>query len=615
MKRASLLFSLAIATTATTAYAEPRRTLNLSVRGSLDGDSLAQAIATELDVVVAIADGTCAVPCLDVAVDGKRVATLTYAPRTGSSRQRTMKLGTNTSQWPLVLTLLAGNLVRDEARDVLGALPPRRLPRPPLQAVAEPPPPPEAEPLLEDVEPAEPPPEVVGDLVAPPAPIVPVVVVPVVQVPVPPPPPPVAVAEPVRPHRTFSLGFVPVLSTDLTQVGSVRHFVSVDLLVGVSGGSSGLTMSGIADIERGPVSGFQIGGITAMASRVSGTQISGIASISAGDVDGVQISGITSVARNVDGLQIAGIGSVANQVDGIQIAGIAAVSRGRVSHQAAAIASVANGATTQLGGITTVSFADSEFQAAGIVAATRKNAGIQLGGVATASAGDANVQAAGFVAVAKNTANIQLAGVVNYARKVRGLQIAPFNVSREVEGVQIGVVNIGGEAGGFSLGLINIVPGGRYDLETTIDSSRTGALLFRHGGRRWHNVYGIAGHEIDDDVGGRKDNDAWMYGFGFGPSMSFDNTTIDLELMSWQVNYGKKHESDISVLGQLRLTVAQRLGPISIVAGGALNAYITDDPSAPTLLERRSEPQMSDGKPDTSVTVTAWPSAFVGIRI
>jgi hypothetical protein len=210
--------------------------------------------------------------------------------------------------------------------------------------------------------------------------------------------------------------------------------------------------------------------------------------------------------------------------------------------------------------------------------------------------------------VARGTANIQIAGVVNVAHRLRGIQLAPINVAGEVDGVQIGVINIGGSADGFSFGLINIVPGGRYDLETAIDSNRTGTLLFRHGGRRWHNVYGIGGHPVKET--GPSD-DVWMYGLGFGPSLAFDNTVIDLEAIGWQVNHGPRHESDVSILGQLRLSVAHHWGPFALVAGGILNAYVTDDAQSPLMLERRA----TSAPMTTGVTVTTWPSAFIGVRI
>jgi hypothetical protein len=153
-------------------------------------------------------------------------------------------------------------------------------------------------------------------------------------------------------------------------------------------------------------------------------------------------------------------------------------------------------------------------------------------------------------------------GLVNCAQRARGIQFADQRARGRRH--QIGVINIGGSPDGFSLGLINIVPGGRADLETSVDSSKIGTVLFRHGGRRWHNVYGVGGHPVDRSG---PNDDVWMYGLGFGPSLPFGNTVIDLEAIGWQVNHGPRHESDVSVLGQLRLSVAHRWGPFSVVAG------------------------------------------------
>ncbi len=89
------------------------------------------------------------------------------------------------------------------------------------------------------------------------------------------------------------------------------------------------------------------------------------------------------------------------------------------------------------------------------------------------------------------------------------------------------------------------------------------------------------------------------------------HTAIDLEATGWQVNHGSRHESDVSVLGQLRLSVAHKWSPFAIVAGGILNAYVTSDQLSPLIMERRTT-----GAPmATGVTMTTWPSAFVGLRI
>src|SRR5258705_130320 len=62
----------------------------------------------------------------------------------------------------------------------------------------------------------------------------------------------------------FGFGFCPGLSTDFTHAGDVSHLLSLDIIAGVSGGSSLITISGVADIERGDVHGFQLAGVAAV---------------------------------------------------------------------------------------------------------------------------------------------------------------------------------------------------------------------------------------------------------------------------------------------------------------------------------------------------------------
>jgi hypothetical protein len=121
-------------------------------------------------------------------------------------------------------------------------------------------------------------------------------------------------------------------------------------------------------------------------------------------------------------------------------------------------------------------------------------------------------------------------------------------------------------------------------------------------------VYGVGGHPVNRDG---PNDDVWMYGLGFGPSLPFGDTVIDLEAIAWEVNHGPRHESDVSLLAQLRLSVAHRWGAFAVVAGGVLNSYITSDQQSPLVLERRTTSStMASG-----VTVTTWPGAFIGVRI
>jgi hypothetical protein len=589
--------------------------VTVSIGDGLDAAAVQGRLAAELKtpIVPRPDGGACALPCLSVTADGGS-ATVAFTPLRGAPRARTVELGADPAQWPVVIALLAGNLVRDEAADVLALLP--EPARPP--AAPAPPAPPAPTPAVPDAPATAPaPPAAPG---APAPAVAPALAAGAASAG----PPGAAVAgsavafpgaasldasihvapapAPERPSTLLGIGFVPGLSTDFTRVGRVQHFLSLDLVAGVSGGSTGVTVSGVADIERGRVWGFQAAGVASLAWRVAGFQVAGVAAV-AGELDGVQLAGTAAVADSAEGAQVGGVAAVSRGRADLQIAGVAAFARGRASTQLAGIAATADGA--------------ARIQLAGVAAVARGDTNIQAAGVASVARG-ASVQAAGVASVAHGTANIQVAGVVNVARRLEGVQIAPINVARRVDGVQVGVINVG-SADGFSFGLINIVPGGRADLEAAVDSSRLGTLLFRHGGRRWHNVYGVGGHPVDKDgiggTGGSGDrDDVWMYGLGFGPSWRAGQAIFDLELLGWQINHGAAHYDGLSLLGQLRLSMAYGLGPFQVVAGGAFNAHVSSDPQSPLVLERRtSDP--GDPPMTREVRVVWWPSAFIGVRI
>jgi hypothetical protein len=581
----SLGLAVGLCILAAPAHAEPAP-ITVAVGEGLDADAVRDRLAAELRMPIARMreGGGCELPCLSVTTDG-RSATVAFTPSRGAPRARTVELGADTSQWPVVVTLLAGNVVRDEAADVLALLP---APAPAPGA----PSPPAAAPEIAAAVPAAP--EAADATAARVSAGVPVLA------------PPAAIA-PIRadlllperagPWSPIGFGFVPGLSTDFTRIGRVTHFLSLDLIAGVSGGSTGVTISGIADIERGRAWGLQLAGVTAVAHRVAGFQVAGVAAVS-GELHGVQLAGTAAVADSAEGAQVGGIAAVARGHADLQLAGVASVARGRASTQLAGVAAAAAGAARiQLAGVAAVARGDTNIQGAGVASVAR----------------DANVQASGVASVAHGTANIQVAGVVNVARRLEGVQVAPINIARRVDGVQVGIINVG-SADGFSFGLINIVPGGRADLEAAVDSSRLGTLLFRHGGRRWHNVYGVGGHPVDQSgiATGADPGDLWMYGLGFGPSWRTRNAVFDLELIGWQINHGARHYDGVSILGQLRLSVAYGLGPFRLVAGGALNTHVSTDPASPLVLERRTQDTPMEGR---EVRVVSWPSAFIGLRI
>jgi hypothetical protein len=470
--------------------------ISLRVDGGLSAAELAPRLASELGTTVA-ASSACPAPCLDVLIaDGN--ATVRFTPATGAPRVRTIELGGDRAAWPTLVTLLAGNLARDEASQLLDALPqPARLEAAPAAAPAT-----EPEPVGSPAQVDAP----TTMIAAPPAPTF------------------AASTERAKDgvdERVFVFGLVPGLSTDLTSIGA-RHDLALHLAIGMGGGLDGFSIAGAADIERGPVDGFQL-------------------------------SGALNVATALDGFQLAGAANVAGVTNGMQVAGAVNV------------------------------------------------------------AGDTNgTQIAGGVNVAADTNGTQIAGGVNVARDVDGLQIAPINIARTVQGTQIGVINIGGRGDGASIGLVNIVPGGRTDVEASVDTHAIGAVLLRHGGRHWHNVYGVGGQRAQDAASGTRD-DLWMAGLGLGPTWRAGATTFDLEAMAWHVSSGAHYDTGLSLLNQLRLSVAFDVGPVALVAGGAVNVYVGDQQRATYLA---FAPGATTTPPmETGVGVHVWPTLFVGARL
>ncbi|MEZ4364148.1 MAG: hypothetical protein R3B48_28500 [Kofleriaceae bacterium] len=542
-------------------------TLRAEERAALSRD-LARRVSSEVGrPVVQVAASDCREACLEVVLSDATV-TERFAAGADAPRERTIDVGGDPGLWLDAVALLAGNLVRDEAAallpdvelgDAAAGDPPAALAPRDVRVAAESP--------LAPVAPAA---SIAAGAPAPAATSSSASASAAASSPAAPAAPAEAVAldageAPPRRRSYAALGFVPVLSSDGLSVGRVQHDISVDVLVGVSGGSRVFSASGLVDLELGRVEGVQLGGL-ATAAR---------------ELRGVQVAGVVAFATDVRGAQLGGVAVAADVVRG-----------------------------TQVGGVLTVARGPSRVQVAGVAAATGADAHLQIAGVASVARGTAATQVAGVLNVA-DVAHTQVSGAVNVAKRVDGLQVGVVNVAGHTDGLQIGVVNVGGGRDGISLGLLNFVRGGRTDLEASLDSSSVGTLLLRHGSRRWHNVYGVGGQRPSDELVTAND-DVWMYGLGFGPSWTTDETTLDLDAIAWQVNYGARHSDELSLLGQLRLSFAHALGPVTAVAGAAVNTFVSTDRRQPFLARRSAVPVQEDR---ADVTTKTWLSVFVGLRL
>jgi hypothetical protein len=150
------------------------------------------------------------------------------------------------------------------------------------------------------------------------------------------------------PWTPVGVDFVPLLGWSTTGLRS-RTF-SLGALGALSGGIDGTAVSGLANVDLGPVRGAEIGGLVNVASGpVRGAQIAGLTNVAGGAVRGAEIAGLASVATKVDGAQISGLLDVAgSDSSGLQLS-LVNVAGGRLHGAQIGLVNVAKEADAQIG--------------------------------------------------------------------------------------------------------------------------------------------------------------------------------------------------------------------------------------------------------------------------
>jgi hypothetical protein len=360
----------------------------------IQAEAIRSALEAELGVPVRVDD----VPSdesLAVTVKWRR-ATVSYRSKQGEATTRSLDLPANAEQAVEVIALLAGNLARDEASELLSRLAPPPSPEPePAPAESDPAP---APPPAEAPAPAEPekkpePPKTEEKKPANEAAKLDELIR----------------GEPLPANLTL---FHPLTLLDRTErralrgelglaysrVGAIEGaaftggYLRIEKHVRGAVGSFGLTR------VDGDVAGFQWAGFfTEGHGTLRGAEIANIGSLRWGNVEGAQAGGLIGYAKNVTGAQIAAGAGIADDVLGGQIALVAwarDVRGGQIS----------------------------------LVGATRDLEGGQI-------------------------------SLVSVARDVDGGQIGLVNVARQVD-FQLGLVNVAERVDGAALGLVNIAGNG-----------------------------------------------------------------------------------------------------------------------------------------------------------
>lgn len=301
-------------------------------------------------------------------------------------------------------------------------------------------------------------------------------------------------------HRPFQFTFLfPPLSTNGVNNGEIINDVSLNLLIGVSGGVEKFELGGLINIDQYYVHGVQLAGFgNTVGGHTSGAQLSGFYNVTGSHLSGFQGSGFVNVAGGtVTGAQATGFVNVAGRdVTGFQGAGFVNVTGGRMrGAQAAGFINVAGETMTG-------------FQGAGFLnIAEGVEKGVQAAGFGNVSGGENNhFQGAGFFNVADEVKGAQLAGFMNVAGRVEGVQVAGFlNICDSIDGVPLALISVVKKNGYRRFGF-------------SVSEVQYANLFFKMGVKHLYNIYSFG---KPFGPGSR-----WMFGGGLGTELDLSGKMV-----------------------------------------------------------------------------------------
>ena len=335
--------------------------------------------------------------------------------------------------------------------------------------------------------------------------------------------------------RFAQLTFISPLGTNGAKSSITSNKISVNLLMGVSGGVDCFEFGGFHNTTKGDVKGLQFAGF--------GNVVNGI-------TKGVQFGGIYNVDLNLStGLQIAGITNVIHGPSkGAHFGGISNyVTEESWAFQAGGIANVTPGGNhgLQVAGITNVNGKEGE--------------GSQIAGITNVTYGKpSKFQLAGIANVAtQGVDGAQIAGIANYTTKLSGFQLALINVADTVER-------------GVPLGLISVVRNGYYAFEIETNDAFWINATYKMGVPKLYNIFTVGFKHQDG-------NEMWGVGLGLGSLMSVgEKWGLNFDLTATHVNENEWWTEDLNLLNRLKINAWVDLGPLEIYGGPSLNVHVSN---------------------------------------
>lgn len=336
-------------------------------------------------------------------------------------------------------------------------------------------------------------------------------------------------------ERLAQITFISPLGTNGIHSATTTNKISLNMLVGISGGVNGFEFGGLHNTTKGDVRGFQVGGFGNVTTGITkGFQFGGLYNINLNLTTGVQIAGISNVIHGPSkGFHFGGISNyVTNESWAFQTAGIANVTPG--GNHGLQLAGISNvngkeGEGSQIAGITNVNYGKpSKFQLAGI----------------------ANVSTEGIDGA-------QIAGIVNYAKKLNGFQLALINVADSLEK-------------GVPLGLISIVKNGYYAFELEANDAFWINATYKMGVPKLYNIWTVGFQHKDG-------NEMWGVGLGLGSILPVGNNWgLNFDLTATHVNENERWTEELNLLNRLKFNAWFDLGPLQFYGGPSLNVHVSN---------------------------------------
>ncbi|TSA29007.1 MAG: hypothetical protein D4R67_02705 [Bacteroidetes bacterium] len=279
----------------------------------------------------------------------------------------------------------------------------------------------------------------------------------------------------------------------------------------------------------------------------------------AGGVSGVEFTGLTSILRtDFRGAQFAGLGHVVlGQTRGAQFAGLFNI------------------------GIKPV----HAWQFAGFInVAAGETKGLQC-------AGFSNI-------ITDSLSGVQISGLFNFAKKLKGVQIAPFNYVDSLEK-------------GIPIGVLSFVRNGYIGVEFAATETMYGVFSFKTGIRKFYNILSVGAAYRSNMV-------IWGWGYGLGGMIPLaEKWDLTIEGLCYQMNEGEWFTNRLNLLNKLQVAASWQLSKsVALFGGLSWNVTVSDitdeygDPVTPHIA-----PWSVYDKTHGHINIKMYPGITAGIRL